>query len=151
MDDKDQLYRSIGMYVYWFSRLDAIVHLVAQKLLGLSTEQFNCVMPVIDFVSACNICKAQIPTKLEAAKAKRGLKLIDDALAVNGDRTRVVHGLWFYTEGSHAIHASKGKLEHAAYFEQPGELTSKALKLEELSHEIFRLFDPWSVYSSDVR
>src|SRR5437667_3512135 len=57
---QDQIFRRIGMYIYWFSQLEYMLRIVATRHLGLTDGQAGWLMPVIDFASLCNLCKAHI-------------------------------------------------------------------------------------------
>jgi hypothetical protein len=106
------------MYVFWFSRLDDMVRTLAGDLLGLSDEQRNGVMPVIDFVAVCNICKAQIKEKLtDSSEREFALNLVARALKATEDRNRVAHGYWLSLEGElAAVHVSRTSLQTGLYF-----------------------------------
>src|SRR5579864_3701423 len=106
-DDPDELYRSIGLYIFWFSQLDRVVQYAACDLLGLSDKQAAGLLPVIDFRAVCHICLAKIPEQFsEKAAREQACGLIKAALNVNDDRNRVAHGHWDEKSRA-AVHASR--------------------------------------------
>ena len=90
----NQPFEAIGRYIYFFSHVEGTLRLVIMELLGLSDQQFNRLMPVIDFGAICNVIKATIPEKLHASRAKQANDLISRAQKSNEDRIRVAHGSW---------------------------------------------------------
>ena len=136
----DELYRSIGIYIFEFSRLDDTLKCAASSLLGLSDEQYDGIMPAIDFVTACNLCKAQIIALLPDDKATaEALDLLNKCLKTNEDRNRVAHGFWFSASRSFAsIHSSRTSFKQGLYFREPGELTRKATEIRSLRESIWR-------------
>jgi hypothetical protein len=141
-DWTDEAYRLIGMYIFWFSRLDDAVRIVAADLVGLSDKQRDSLMPAIDFAAACNICKAQIKEKLsDASERDLALKLIGRALSANDDRVRVAHGYWLNLEGQPAaVHISRRTFRSEPHFSKPGELLEKIDELRELTYLIWNTF-----------
>jgi hypothetical protein len=138
-DWTDEAYRVIGMYIFWFSRLDDAVRIVAADLVGLTDKQRDSLMAVIDFASACNICKAQIKEKLsDDSERDLALKLIDRALRANEDRVRVAHGYWLFKEGQPvAVHTSRRTLRQEPHFSKPGELLRTIDDLRRLTYLIW--------------
>ena len=133
---RDEVFRSIGMYVYWFSQLEYVLRIVAVELLGLSSEQAGGVMPVIDFASICGTCRAHIH-KVPAESREKGLELIKRAFQVNEDRIRVAHGFW--SKGG-ALHVSRSSFKRGMHFSEPGELQRKAEEVKALTDQIWDLF-----------
>ena len=143
---REKLYRAIGRFVYEFSRLEGEVKNCGQKLLGLSEDQFWGIMPAVDFAAACNLCRAAldrratIESNTSAVDVKKSRDLFSEALRVNEDRIRVVHGIWLSTHDvTGSFHSSRNKFELLQYFATPDELERKADQIHKLTSQLFFL------------
>jgi hypothetical protein len=149
-DWPDEAYGLIGRYIFWFSRLDDAVRIVAADLVGLTDKQRDSLLAVVDFASVCNVCKAQIKEKLsDDSERDLALKLIDRALGANDDRVRVAHGYWLFSEGQAvAVHTSRRTLRQEPHFAKPGELLKR---IDELRGLTLLIWDKLIVASLSLR
>jgi hypothetical protein len=134
--EQDELFRSIGMYIYRYSQLDYMLRIALYRLLGLSVEQAGSILPMLDFAAVCRACKAQLQ---ERPDNKKALDLISSALRVNDDRVRVAHGSW--TEIG-VLHVSRGNARLGLYFSEASELRKKADEIRALTVEVDKTMVP---------
>ena len=134
-------FNQIGLYIYWFSRLENAVRVAMTRMLALNDHQSSRLLPLLDFASVCRICKAEIDiNRGENSDHREILKdLINKALKTIEDRNRIAHGYWFYGDEDTpvAIHSSRTTLQDTVYFGRPGELVDKANELRQLSKQIW--------------
>jgi hypothetical protein len=133
---RDEMYRQIGMYIYWFSQLEYALRIVAAQHLGLTDGQTGWLMPMIDFASICGLCRAQLQTQ-PAEGREKGLDLINQTFKANEDRIRIAHGLW---SESGSFHMSRSSFKYGIHFSDLGELQRKAEEVRRLFHQIFGFF-----------
>ncbi|MBP1066139.1 hypothetical protein JOE51_007606 [Bradyrhizobium japonicum] len=138
----EQTYQAIGQYVVAFSGLERSLREIACDMLSLTDDQSERLMPVLDFVPVCNICKAEILSRTADSERRTLLvNLINKAMKTVEDRNRVAHGYWFFIQsGPMNVHASRTTLRETGYFHDPNELVEKAKEIQELRDEIWERF-----------
>jgi hypothetical protein len=142
----DELYRSIGRFVYWFSLLDDAIRELIFMLLDLTDKQHESLMPVIDFRSACTICKVQAEIKFPHDTSMRDfvVDLVKRAQEAGEDRNKVAHACWYWHEGKQAaLHTSRNNLREGSYFTEHGELDRKADEISILVSDIYRTIEEY--------
>ncbi|WP_431203579.1 hypothetical protein ACQ86E_33545 [Bradyrhizobium betae] len=140
--DELEKFKQIGLYVYWFSQMENAVRTAACDMLALSDLQRNRLMPVVDFVSMCKICQAEVARTMKDDPQRGFLEeLIKRALKVVEDRNRIAHGYWYDHDGTPAaIHASRTTFTDGPYFTRPGELVEKTAEVRKLYEQIWDHF-----------
>jgi hypothetical protein len=140
--DPDTLYRSIGHFVFNFSRFEDVVRGRVTEGLGLGDRQRAIIMPSMDFAYLCRACKLLFEERFvdESAKLKELIEILNEGLEINASRVRVAHGSWYLNRpAGFTVHTSRNKLEEGTFFTKPGELDTLAERLFVLRHRLVDL------------
>jgi hypothetical protein len=120
--DPDTLYRSIGHFVFNFSRFEDVVRGRFVAHLELNDRQRQFVMPAMDFAFLCRSCKILIeeiyrdkPKKLAELTAilSEGLEINDTA------RVPLAHGSWYLNRPAGLSSRKKSRQLRRPYFILP--------------------------------
>jgi hypothetical protein len=140
--DPDTLYRSIGRFVFNFSRFEDVLRWRIVACLKLNARQGNFVTPAMDFAFLCNLGKVVFQEKYqeEPTKLAEILKIMSQALEINASRIRVAHGSWYLNRpAGFAVHTSRNTFQEDTFFYKPGELDDLADRLFALRHRLWNL------------
>ena len=138
--DADTLFRSIGSFIFNFSRFEDVVRGRVQKYLLIGYEQYPLIMPAMDFAYLCRVCKRLVEERFEANKREQILSILSEGLRIGEDRNRVAHGSWYMNKPAGvAVHLSRNKLDMTDHFLQPGELDKITDRLILMRHRLWEL------------
>lgn len=125
-DVDDEVFRTIGQFIYSFSQLELSIRLRLSDALALPESLFEVVIGPYDFAILCNVTREALlrtRTDLDAEKIKR---LFNRCHALNQKaRIIVAHGTWF-PEGGGATHVSKSSLKSTSHFEDIDDLREQS-------------------------
>jgi hypothetical protein len=140
--DADTLYRSIGHFMFNFSRFEDVARGRFVAHLELNDRQRQFVMPAMDFAFLCGSCKILFKEKYqkEPDKLAELLDILNEGLDINASRIRVAHGSWYLNRpAGFTVHTSRNTLEEGTFFYKPGELDDLAQRLFVLRHRLWEL------------
>jgi len=137
--DPDSLYRSIGHFVFNFSRFEDVVRGRYVAHLKLNDAQRQFVMPAMDFAFLCGSCKLLFETKYRGKKLKTLTAILNEGLTINTTaRIPVAHGSWYLNRpAGFSVHSSRNNLAERHFFTKPGELDKLAERLLVLRHQLW--------------
>jgi hypothetical protein len=138
----ETLYRSIGRFVFNFSRFEDVLRWRVFACLQLNARQGGFVTPAIDFAFLCRLGKVVFQERYrdEPKKLDELSYVLNTALRINEDRVRVAHGSWYLNPpAGFTVHTSRNSLEEGTFFYQPGELDRLADQLFALRHRLWDL------------
>jgi hypothetical protein len=141
--DPDTLYRSIGHFVFNFSRFEDVVRGRFVAYLELNDRQHQFVMPAMDFAFLVRSCKILFEQKYreEPEKLKELTGILSEGLEINDNaRVPLAHGSWYLNRPAGlTVHRSRNSLKERQFFEKPGELDRLAERLFVLRHRLWDL------------
>jgi hypothetical protein len=111
-DDRDDLHRAIGRFIFEYSQLEFLLRRILRHKLGIKMDHDDVVTAAFDFAKLCTAI-VELSAIEEGGKPDRKLKdLIGDCHDVNGIRIAVVHGRWISTlAGDQVLHKRTIKLD----------------------------------------
>jgi len=127
--ERQEVYQSIGRFIFHFSQLEFTIRTVLAAELRISGAHFAMVMSVFDFAASCRVAIAAFRQshRFDEARKKQLVKLLNRALELNDHRVRVAHGVWAVSPtGAGARHVSRQNLVAKDYYEKRGELRELA-------------------------
>jgi hypothetical protein len=134
--EEEKIYRAIGGFVFWFSKLEGMLKADLAGLLDLENEHLDPVVSAFDFAQLCSVLKAIKRKRASPQKAKNVDNYFKECLKVNDERVRVVHGDWTST-GVRVV--SRGSREPKIYFSDPNELVACADRVKILAQRYYQL------------
>ena len=136
--DADTLYRSIGHFVFNFSRFEDVVRGRYVAHLEFNNTQRQFVMPAMDFAFLCGSCKLLFEKTYSGKKLKTLTAILNEGLTINTTaRIPVAHGSWYLNRpAGFAVHSSKQSLKVGKFFTTPGALDKLAERLSDLAHQL---------------
>jgi hypothetical protein len=140
--DADTLFRSIGNFVFNFSRFEDVVRGRVIECLQLDENRRRIVMAAMDFAFMVGACKQlfAIKFKSEPEKLAELYKILDAGFEINQSRIRVAHGSWYMNRpAGFAVHTSRNTFQETEYFTKPGELDALAERLIIMRHRLWEL------------
>jgi len=137
--DPDTLYRSIGHFVFNFSRFEDVVRGRYVAHLEFNDTQRQFVMPAMDFAFLCGSCKLLFEKKYSGKKLKTLTAILNEGLKINTTaRIPLAHGSWYLNRPAGlSVHSSRNNLENRNFFAKPGELDKLAERLLVLRHQLW--------------
>lgn len=135
--EMDRIYREIGRFIFEFSQLEYTLRHWVAEWADVKEEYFNIVTSGFDFAKLCDALRA-LSTKANAGVPDPEIeRLVSDCMKMNQDRVRVAHGLWVVGAGhDRVIHTSRNSMKSQVYFDQPGDLESKADRCNQLRSQV---------------
>lgn len=133
----DRFFSAIGRFIFEFSQLEyTLKHHVAEQV-NINDEHFTAVM-THDFAVLCTIAESVLVRPGMAEDQTIRLKeLIKKCHSLNGDRVRIVHGLWFVGgEEGRLFRAPRGRVETKVYYEKADEVANLADLANSLRNEL---------------
>jgi hypothetical protein len=140
--DEDTLYRSIGRFVFNFSRFEDVLRWRVVAALGMNAPQGRLVTPAMDFAFLCRLGKVvfQERYKEDEQKSSELSQILNQALEINESRVRVAHGSWYLNRpAGFTVHTSRNTLQESTFFYRPGELDALADSLLKLMNRLWDL------------
>lgn len=137
--DADTLYRSIGHFVFNFSRFEDVVRGRYVAHLEFNDTQRQFVMPAMDFAFLCGSCKLLFEKQYSGKKLKTLTAILNEGLTINTTaRIPLAHGSWYLNRPAGlSVHSSRNNLVERNFFAKPGELDKLAERLLVLRHQLW--------------
>ena len=125
----EKTYRAIGYFIFQFSQTEFSI----RHCLGRETELDNrfssAMLQTYDVGALCNVSKEIYKITRSPEEAEELADLINRFYKLNGERQRVVHGVWVpYFKGGMVQHVSRNSLKAVMHEDQ-------AKMLEKLAEE----------------
>jgi hypothetical protein len=123
---EDRFFSAIGRFIFEFSQLEYSFRYYIAETINLKDDYFNAIM-THDFSRLCDIAGTVLVPVVDETQSNRLKKLISKCKALNDDRVRIVHGLWFVSsKEGRLICASRGQIQAKVYFEKHTEVATLA-------------------------
>jgi hypothetical protein len=139
--DADALHRSIGHFVFNFSRFEDVVRGRYVAHLKLNERQQKFVMPAMDFAFVCRSCISLFEEKYSGRPKtlKKLTAILKEGLDINtAARIPLAHGSWYLNRPAGlSVYSSRNSLESRNFFGKPGELDKLAERLFVLRHQLW--------------
>jgi hypothetical protein len=139
-DDRQRLYGSLGRFIVEFSHLEVIIRHALIVAMGLSFDCFDVVTASYDFRTLCGVTKAFLCRFASYTEQDQSelTKLLNECMAVNDDRVRIVHGTWFvdYSGTAGVRHMSRSTFESKFYYARIEDINSVTSKVEDLKSRL---------------
>ena len=131
-DVDDEVFRTIGQFIYSFSQLELAIRLRLSDALSLPEPLFEVVIGPYDFATLCNVVKEVLLRSRADLNAEKIKKLFNRCHALNQKaRIIVAHGTWF-PEGGGATHMSRSSFKSSSHFEDPEDLRAQITEAKNL-------------------
>jgi hypothetical protein len=138
---EDRFFSAIGRFIFEFSQLEYSLRFYIAEGINITTDQhFNAIM-THDFSRLCDVAGNVLVPLVDETQSNRLKKLISKCKALNDERVRIVHGLWFVSsKEGRLIHASRGQIQAKVYFEKHIEVATLADRATEYRFELGQIY-----------
>jgi hypothetical protein len=135
-EQKEQVFRLIGQFIFWFSQLEFTIRVRLSAELGLKEQLFDLVIAPYDFAVLCKVASKVLTHRHPEGEADFK-RVFNECRRLNDERVRIAHGTWTHgAEGLSARHTARGTLEAKFFYEKPDALVELAQTAKRLMRDV---------------
>jgi hypothetical protein len=136
-EDRDDLYRQIGRFVFEYSQLEFSLRRVLRRKMGVKLEYDHLMVAGFDFAKVCFAIKELSALEEGGTPDPSLAKVISGCLKINELRVAVVHGRWSSSLGGDGVvHVPRSSMKRTMMLDKEGDLDRYANAIEKLQEDL---------------